>query len=74
MLSTHCKEIRNREMLKMRYCGSELFKLGKKHDGKWFCPMCGHENAGDTEICEVCGAYKEEPAYDAIADEEDHED
>lgn len=56
----------------MRYCGQELFKLRKKQGGKWICPMCGHENAGDTEICTVCGAYKEEPAYDAIADEEDN--
>ena len=33
-------------MLKIRYCGQELFKLGKKQGGKWICPMCGHENAG----------------------------
>ena len=59
-------------MLKMRYCSQELFKLGKKQGGKWICPMCGHENPEDTEVCEVCGAYREEPAYDAIADEEDN--
>jgi len=39
--------------------------------GRWTCPICGHENPEDTEVCEVCGAYREEPAYDAIADEED---
>ena len=52
-------------------CSWEWFKLGKNVSGKWTCPICGHENAGDTEVCEVCGAYREEPAYDAIADEED---
>jgi uncharacterized membrane protein YvbJ len=45
--------------------------LRKKVCGKRTCPICGHENPEDTEICEVCGAYREEPAYDALANEED---
>lgn len=35
----------------------------------WICPICDHENPDDAEVCRVCGAYREEPAYDAIADE-----
>ncbi|HDD69764.1 hypothetical protein DRO34_02190 [Candidatus Bathyarchaeota archaeon] len=41
---------------------------------KWICPLCGHENPEDAEVCEVCGAYHDESAYDAIADEENNED
>ena len=38
---------------------------------KWKCPLCDHLNPEDTDICEECGAYREESSYDAIADEED---
>lgn len=41
---------------------------------KWICPICGHENPEGAEVCEECGAYCDEPAYDAIADEENDED
>lgn len=37
----------------------------------WKCKMCEHENSDSEDICEQCGAYREEPSYDAIADEED---
>ena len=37
----------------------------------WTCLNCGEENSSDDDICQSCGAYREEPAYDAIADEED---
>jgi rubrerythrin len=40
---------------------------------KWRCPICNHLNSEDTEVCERCGAYKEETSYDAIADEDDLE-
>jgi hypothetical protein len=35
----------------------------------WHCEICGHLNSDDLEICENCGAYREEPAYDDIDDE-----
>ncbi len=37
----------------------------------WPCDNCGHENPEDEVICENCGAYRNESAYDAIADEEE---
>jgi len=37
----------------------------------WICPVCEHKNPEDEDICEECGSYSEEPAYDAIADEDD---
>ena len=37
----------------------------------WTCKICGHRNSDDEEdICEDCGSYNDEPAYDAIDDEE----
>jgi rubrerythrin len=38
---------------------------------EWKCEICGHMNSEDTEVCEQCGAYREESSYDAIADEDD---
>lgn len=40
---------------------------------KWKCPICDHLNPEDLEICEQCGAYREESSLDAISDEEDEE-
>jgi hypothetical protein len=37
----------------------------------WTCGLCGHDNPDEDEICEECGSLREEPSYDAIADEED---
>ena len=37
----------------------------------WTCMICGEENPEDEVICQSCGSYKEEPCYDAIADEDD---
>jgi RNA polymerase subunit RPABC4/transcription elongation factor Spt4 len=37
----------------------------------WTCEICGHMNPDETNICEECGSYREESAYDAIADEDD---
>jgi len=36
----------------------------------WTCKICGHRNPDGEDICEECGSYKDEPAYDAIDDEE----
>jgi rubrerythrin len=36
----------------------------------WTCEICGHDNPDEEDICENCGAYKEESSYDAIADED----
>ncbi|MGB9841395.1 MAG: hypothetical protein ACPLKZ_01590 [Candidatus Bathyarchaeales archaeon] len=41
--------------------------------GLWICEVCGHRNPEDAEVCEECGCYREECAYDALADEEDEE-
>jgi uncharacterized membrane protein YvbJ len=30
----------------------------------WTCEICGHKNPDEEDICEECGSYKEEPAYD----------
>jgi hypothetical protein len=38
---------------------------------KWKCEICDHLNSEDVDICEQCGAYREESSYDAIADEDD---
>jgi len=43
-------------------------------EGTWECPICGHENREENEICEECGSLREEPAYDAYADEMDEEE
>jgi len=37
----------------------------------WTCKICGHRNPDSEDICEDCGSYKDEPAYDAIDDEEE---
>ena len=37
----------------------------------WTCLICTEENPNDGDICQGCGAFREEPAYDAIADDED---
>lgn len=37
----------------------------------WICEVCGHKNPDSEDVCEECGSYKDEPAYDAIADDED---
>jgi hypothetical protein len=37
----------------------------------WKCEVCGHENPESEDVCEECGSYREEPAYDQIADEDD---
>ena len=42
-----------------------------KKEEMWTCLKCGEENPSDEDICQSCGAYREEPSYDAIADEED---
>jgi ferredoxin len=43
----------------------------EKEQETWTCLMCGEENPSDEDICQGCGAYREESSYDAIADEED---
>jgi ribosomal protein L40E len=49
--------------------------MAKKDDEKeqetWICQNCGEKNPCDEELCQSCGAYRREPDYDAIADEED---
>jgi uncharacterized membrane protein YvbJ len=43
----------------------------------WTCPICGHDNPDDLDVCEECGSYREEPCYDIesdLTDEEDEED
>ena len=37
----------------------------------WTCLICQEPNPSNENICQACGAYREEPAYDAIADDED---
>lgn len=37
----------------------------------WSCLVCGRENSDDDVICLDCGSYRDEPCYDAIADEDD---
>jgi len=37
----------------------------------WTCPICEEENLDEENICQGCGAYREEPSYDATADDED---
>lgn len=37
----------------------------------WVCDVFEYKNPYDEDICEECGSYSEEPAYDAIADEDD---
>lgn len=39
----------------------------------WKCQICESENPDDAELCEVCGAYREEPGYDIMSDMEDEE-
>jgi hypothetical protein len=39
----------------------------------WNCLICEHENPEDTELCEVCGSYREEPCYDIESDLEDED-
>lgn len=39
----------------------------------WICEICGHRNPEDVDVCEACGCYREECAYDVLADEEDEE-
>lgn len=34
----------------------------------WKCEICGHDNPEAEDICEECGSYREEPAYDLEAD------
>jgi hypothetical protein len=34
----------------------------------WECSICQHTNPDDTEICEACGSYREEPCYDVESD------
>ena len=34
------------------------------------CPLCGEEISEDDVICPSCGCLVEEPAYDALSDEE----
>jgi len=46
-------------------------KKEKKEEETWTCLVCEEENPGDEDICQGCGAYREEPCYDAIADDED---
>ena len=29
----------------------------------WKCQICESENPDDAELCEVCGAYREEKRY-----------
>ena len=43
----------------------------EKEQETWTCPICEEENPSDEDICQGCGAYREEPCYDAIADDED---
>lgn len=40
----------------------------------WKCEICGHLNPENEDLCEICGAYREESSYDAIADEEDSDE
>ena len=42
---------------------------GKK--ATWTCLICEEENPNDEDICQGCGAYRQEHAYDALADDED---
>lgn len=37
----------------------------------WVCDVFEYKNPYDEDICEECGSYREETAYDAIADEDD---
>jgi rubrerythrin len=37
----------------------------------WECEVCGHKNTDEEDVCENCGAHREESSYDAIADEDD---
>lgn len=39
----------------------------------WKCRICDSDNEDDTEVCAVCGSYKEED-YDIVADLTDEED
>ena len=39
----------------------------------WECPICGEENPSDVDVCQVCGAYREDPCYDIISDLTDEE-
>ena len=38
---------------------------------EWICLVCQEKNPEGESVCQGCGAYREEPAYDAIADDEE---
>jgi len=38
---------------------------------KWKCQICDEELSEDEIICPSCGSYVEEPAYDAMDDEDE---
>ena len=38
------------------------------------CPVCGEEISEDDVICPSCDSLVQEPAYDAVSDEQDEEE
>lgn len=40
----------------------------------WECSICGYKNPDSLELCEECGSYREEPAYDIESDLQDEEE
>lgn len=48
--------------------------MGEEYKKKMRCPICDAEIDEDEVICPDCGSCIEEPAYDAIADEDDSDE
>jgi predicted nucleic acid-binding Zn ribbon protein len=48
--------------------------MNEESKKKIHCPICDAEIDEDEVICPECGSYIQEPAYDAIDDEDESEE
>lgn len=38
---------------------SDLIPIDKRKSGRWWCPVCGHDQLTEVTTCEGCGAVRE---------------